>query len=319
MKAVKAGIQDSFQDEGRFGYAKFGINPSGSMDQLSMQLANILVGNPLNHMVLEMHFPASILQFTQSVIIALVGADFGATANNAPVPCNRRLQLPPGTTLRFLEKRKGERCYLAVYGGWKLDKVLGSFSTQLKTGFGGWKGRSLKKEDEIPIACPNKFNFTTLEIASWGVKPLSFLKNNQPISVLKGVDWDCLSKEAQQLISQTTYTISEKSDRMGYLLKGIALTKVNNNEMVSAGVVMGTVQLLPTGQPLVLMADHQTSGGYPRILQIVAADLHLLAQMGAGDAFRWQITTHDAAIQLILHRKSWLQKIETSIQLLYNI
>lgn len=298
MEVIKAGILDSFQDSGRQGFAHLGVGIGGCMDPIAGRVANLLVGNPETFVVLEMHFPAPVLQFPEGAYIALSGADFGAMANNVELPINRRVMLPAGTRLHFTRKIWGQRCYLAVKGGWKLTSVLGSFSTHLKASFGGWKGRALQKGDTIPIGLSNQVHSINAEIAKWFVYP-DFLYNAGSIRVMPGPEWDWLEYSTQKKLLNEPFTITNQSDRMGYHLKGIALERSEKRELLSSGVLPGSIQLLPNGNPLLLMADCQTTGGYPRILQVAKVDLPKLAQMGAGESFSFNLIDTREAIALL--------------------
>ncbi len=308
MKVIKPGILDTFQDCGRFGYAHFGVGHGGYMDQFAGPLANILVGNPIDLAVLEMHFPAPEIGFSSSVTMALTGADFGAKVNGIAIPNNRRVTLPAGSTLAFVKKGWGERTYLAVQNGWQLEKVMGSYSTHLKAGFGGFEGRALKKGDFISIEKSEKpdCGVNEVQISKWFTSLSDFYCLNT-IRVIKGPEWDWLTEEAKHLIQHSTFTITHQSDRMGYQLHGLKLKRKVTFELSSSGVLPGTIQLLPNGQPLILMADCQTTGGYPRILQVIEADLPILAQKGAKEKIGFELVEIE---QIIVRKESISGKLK---------
>lgn len=309
----KAGILDTLQDTGRFGVASLGVNPNGSMDGYAHQLANALVGNAFNETVIESHFPAPVLYFSQSCWLAFSGADFHAQVNGAYLPINRPLRIPAGAVIRFSKKVKGERMYVAVQGGFEVPKVLGSTATNLKAGFGGWKGRALRHGDEIPFCKVLNDSTRELKIMPWFVKvdPASSLV----LRVLHGPEWAWLLEESRQLVTKDTFALHSKSDRMAVRLSGKSLSFSHIAEMVSSAVVMGTVQLLPNGQLLVLMADHQTVGGYPRVMQIIKADLPKLAQWSAGTNFSFSIVKPQEAIAELIAMQQYLQQLATAIRL----
>jgi antagonist of KipI len=314
MEVIKSGILDTLQDEGRKGFAHLGIGLGGCMDNLAGIVANLLAGNSNDLAVLEMHFPAPVLLFPKGAIIALSGADFGARANGISLPVNRRVELPHGAILDFTRKSWGQRCYLAVAGGWKLDQVMGSYSTHLKAGFGGWKGRTLKKGDFIPLKKSVSVHSTEVKIAKWFVYPHSFYSSGS-VRVIPGPEWDWLDYHGQKQLLNDVYTISLQSDRMGYQLKGTCLEKAKKGELLSSGVLPGTIQLLPGGIPLLLMADCQTTGGYPRILQVAAVDLPKLAQMGAGESITFSIISVEESINLSYECTKQMEALKGAIPL----
>ena len=345
MEIIKAGLLDTFQDRGRYGYAHLGVGSGGCMDRLAGRLANMLVGNNKAEAVLEMHFPAPMLHFVKGATIALTGGNFSAIANGVALPLNRRIDLPPGAKLQFTQKQTGQRCYLGVAGGWQLEKVLGSYSTHLKAGFGGWQGRALKNGDYIPLRKPTELlNGTDMVISKWFVyTDLFYVKG--PIRVIPGPEWEWLSHAAKKTLLNEGFTISRHSDRMGYHLKsprtgahpaqmiiGDSMWQLKNNknehikgpaiqsekkeELLSSGVQPGTIQLLPNGNPLLLMADCQTTGGYPRILQVAMVDMPRLAQMGAGELLNFEIIDVQKAADLLQVQLKSMQSLPNAISLL---
>jgi antagonist of KipI len=186
MVVEKAGIQDTLQDAGRFGYAHSGINAGGAMDRLALALANALVGNPVGACVLEMHYPAPRLRFPNGATIALAGAHFGAHCGSTLLPVCRRIALAPGSIVHFTGKRWGQRCYLAVAGGFEVEQVLGSASTNIKSGFGGWKGRALLTGDVLPIRSTGAGVSNGVLVANWFLYPWYWYRNESEIAVLPG-------------------------------------------------------------------------------------------------------------------------------------
>ncbi len=298
MRVLKAGILDTFQDMGRLGYAHLGVAAGGCMDSIAGRIANYVAGNLETEALLEMHFPAPALFFEKAVTIALSGADFGATAMDAGIPLNRRIKLPAGSTLHFVKRNRGQRCYLAVAGGWALDRLMGSYSTHLLAGFGGFNGRALKRDDYIPIRNPIQNGVVEPEISKWFIYPESFYTGTT-VRAMPGPEWDWLTLSAQKKVQNSTFGISAKSNRMGYRLTGGLVEKKVTEELLSSGVLPGTLQLLPDGNPLLLMADCQTTGGYPRILQVAVVDLPKLAQMGPGDSFSFTLIGPEKSMDLL--------------------
>lgn len=318
MQVLKPGLLDSFQDTGWQGYRSAGLGSGGAMDTESACLANLLVGNPPQTAVLELHFPGPQLLFDGPVEVALMGADFDAGTPFGPVKMGRPVFLPKGSILSFGKKITGERAYLSVKGGWQLTPVLGSCSTHFKAGFGGFKGRSLQKGDVIrlavmPAATPGENG--RLYQPRWRL-PLLILPDPCTIRVLPGPDWHLLPTNQQQYLLHNPATIGQASDRMAYRLRWPKVFSNPGATLDSSGVLPGTVQLLPSGEALLLMADAQTTGGYARILQVVAADLPLLAQLGPGTVLNWQPVTLPAAIRALQARQHSIRQLEASIKLM---
>jgi len=284
VRVVKPGILDTLQDHGRYGYQELGINPGGVMDRFSASIANWLVGNDAAAAVIELHFPASAFWFKKPALIAISGADFSATVNGEAVPVNHPVWVGKNSLLQFQKMINGARAYLAVRGGYKISPWLGSYSTSIKANAGGFKGRALQKEDDIPLLFDEQYHpwldkkeFFILPWhadTNWGdVRP----KNE--ILVLTGADWNRLAENGKENFTMSSFVITNQSDRMGYRLNNIPLPGMPGGELVSSGVSFGTIQLLPDGKLIILLADHQTTGGYPRIAHVISAHHSRLAQM----------------------------------------
>lgn len=309
----KAGILDTLQDAGRFGFAHLGVNPNGPMDWQSHQLANALVGNDLKETIIESHFPAPLLNIKNSCIMAFAGADFHAQLNGNYLPINKTLFIPANSVIQFAKKFSGERLHIAVHGGFEIEKVMGSAATNMKGSFGGWQGRPLRKGDQIPIRPLHQKTILQLQIMPWFVYP--DVSTGNAIRVMPGPEWAWLTDASKENILNTSFVIQPQSDRMAIKLQGQSLELHSPQEMISSAVQMGTVQLLPNGQLLVLMADHQTVGGYPRILQIINADLPKLAQMGALMHIAISIISLQEAINAFHEMQAKLLRISGAIRM----
>jgi antagonist of KipI len=315
LRVIKPGVLDTIQDMGRYGWQHLGINPGGAMDKLSAQFANILVGNEPDEAVIELHFPASAFFFEQPSLIAISGADFSATVNGEEVPCLRPVLVSKYSILQFHRVAKGARAYLGVHGGLDTPLWLNSRSTHLKAGAGGFSGRALQKDDEIGFRkpadlCPilGKKEF---EILSWRTNSDWGDENKaKEILVLPGNEWNLLTDRSKEQFFDRAFLITNQSDRMGYRLKSEPLETVTKEEVISSAVSFGTVQLLPDGQLIVLMADHQTTGGYPRIAHIISAHHSRLAQMKTGDLFIFRFTDQQTAEELLLKQQQHLLQLQ---------
>lgn len=313
LRIIKAGILDTIQDLGRSGGQHLGINPGGAMDKASAQIANILVGNDRKEAVIELHFPSSEFFFEKPALIALAGADFCAHVNGEEIGSMQPVVLSKYSILQFHRLKKGARAYLAVHGGFDVPKWMDSYSTHLKAGVGGYKGRALHKDDEIPL---RDIPLVDQSIVNKEYHVLPWKAEKEPdesghsILVLPGNEWGRLTESSQIKFLRHLFSIGSHSDRMGYQLKGSNLSTKTKEELVSSAVNFGTIQLLPDGELIVLMADHQTVGGYPRIAHVIAAHHGRLAQLKPGDRVSFRLTDMDTARKLVLQQLRHLIQLQ---------
>jgi antagonist of KipI len=315
LKVIKAGILDTIQDLGRFGHQYAGINTGGAMDKFAMQIANILVGNKPEAAVIELHFPASVFIFTKPALIALSGADFSVTIDGEPVPLLQGIVVGKNAVLQFHTPIQGTRTYFAVSGSFAIEQWLGSSSTNLKAKAGGLKGRSFRKDDEIIFAEDINIQFSyeenNFKVLPWKADK-SWGDNSNEIFVLPGNEWAYLTDESKEKFITSNFIIAQQSDRMGFSLKNIPMKNNTNDEVVSSAVSFGTIQLLPDEGLIVLMADHQTTGGYPRIAHVIAAHHSKLAQMNAGEKINFKFTSQQIAEELLMKQKQHLQQLQNA-------
>jgi antagonist of KipI len=255
---------------------------------------------------MEICFPAAHLRFLSAAIVAITGADFEATIHGQRIPLNTPIAVSSGTELRFKKNRYGRFGYLAVRNGFQIEKWLGSASTNLKAKVGGL-GRALVKGDRLDFKQECTVDETS--IFPWSF-PLQ--KNDSVIRCVEGNEFDWLTKLSQQQFYKQSFAISSTSDRMAYRLEGAALKQATKKELLSTVAHFGTIQLLPNGQLVCLMADHQTTGGYPRIAQVIAADLPTLAQQRPNDAISFQPVSLEDAEDLLLAQHTLLKQIQYS-------
>lgn len=310
IKITKAGVLDTFQDKGRSGYQHLGINKGGAMDQYSAQLANALLGKDLNTPVLELHFPASEIFIAAPTILTITGADFTACINNNEVPLNQPIHLAADSVLKFTHIREGARAYLSFYDELQLDQWLHSYSTNLKAAVGGYEGRMLKTGDEIHFTTtlPPLHTIHNVTLLHWraDVPKRDLLE----VSFIAGSEWDWISTKTQTEFLNSGFAILPSSDRMGYRLKGMHIEATNNTQLVSSAVTLGTIQLLPSGQLIILMADHQTTGGYPRLGHVTTVDTGKLAQMNLNDQFRFCLTSLRDAEKELFDQQNYLLQLQ---------
>jgi antagonist of KipI len=312
LAIIESGLSDTIQDLGRYGYAHSGINPGGVMDRVAASVANYLVGNDETEAVIELHYPAPVIRFNQPAIIAISGADFSPALDDMPVPSNTPLRVRAGTVLRFKKPAWGVSACLAVSGGLDIPGWLGSYSTNIKAKAGGYNGRLLNKKDEIGFR-PRPAGLDNLKetVLPWHAD-VQELYAGDAIRIIKGKEYDRLSDCSVTILEGNTFPISSQSDRMGYRLSGSPLQLAHAPEMISSAVTRGTMQLLPDGQAIILMADHQTTGGYPRIAHIISADISRLAQMRPHTAVRFELVSPAEAEKLIITQHHHLQQLKNA-------
>ncbi len=325
----KPGLMTSIQDLGRYGFQKDGVIVSGVMDPLSHRLANLLVGNEENEATLEITLLGPVLHFKEDALIALCGGNLTPLINGKPVRMWRAIYIKSGSELRFGNCKSGCRTYLAAAGGLDISKVMGSRSTYLRAGIGGFNGRALEKDDEIGIKpqreCSLKVTARLKKKAGeaafceeqWSPGPelKVDVDDRRPIRVLKGRQYRLFKKNSQEQFFGDSFEILPQSDRMGYRLKGPVLSLENEEEMLSEAVSFGTVQVPSEGNPIVLLADRQTTGGYPKIGQIATVDLPRMAQYKPGEKITFEEISHREAEKLLLDEQESIQNLKRGIQL----
>lgn len=307
----KPGILTTVQDLGRIGYRSLGINPSGVMDRTAARIVNTLLGNDENEAVLEMHFPAAEIQIDAACSIVIGGADFAATLNETPVKNWSSFHVQQSDVLKFTKPVSGTRAYLAVASGLSIGEWLGSRSTNLVAESGGFSGRKLQAGDRIELRDPH-----VLKPNAVGPSMIPIYSRFPTVRVVPSCEFDLLTAMSEKAFLNEGFTVTKDSNRMGYRLAGPPLHLLHKKEMVSAAVTFGTIQLLPDGQLIVLMADHQTAGGYPRIANIISADLPLLAQLGPNDGVSFHRVSIDEAERAAAEFERDLCRLRTGIRLL---
>ncbi|WP_340678095.1 biotin-dependent carboxyltransferase family protein [Paraglaciecola sp.] len=299
IEVLKPGMQTSIQDEGREGYMHLGIARGGVMDTLSMQLANWLVGNQPGQPVLEVCLIGPTLLFKQALSIAITGARFELSVSDkngrkTPVNHDQTLQLKVGDTLHFGKRIQGARAYLAFAA--KLDgkPILGSYSTHLLAEFGGLHGRALMNGDVIPLRqCRRR---ATRKLSRHSGQRYS---GNYLLRCTDSVESAQFSPAHKAAFYHNSYKLSSASNRMGLRLEGESLVKLSLSEMVSSGLTQGSVQIPPSGLPIISSVDGQTIGGYPRIANVISADLFALGQLVAGDHINFAYVSVQQAQELL--------------------
>lgn len=294
VKIVLPGAVMTVQDGGRYGYQEAGVQVSGAMDQMSFRNANYLVGNEETEAVLEVTLFGGTLEFTEDTITAITGADMEPVVDGDPVEMNCPLLIRKGQTLTLGMTRQGCRTYLAFAGGIDVPLVMGSRSTNLKCAFGGYGGRTLKAGDVLELGKP-KLSFDRVK-----KRRTKGLETEKIIEVraVPGPQQEYFTEAGEKAFYSGTYTITDQSDRMGYRLKGPSVESKNGTDIISDAIPLGAVQIPPSGQPIVLLADRQTTGGYAKIAVVCSFDIPKLVQGRPGDKVRFLKTDVKTAQKL---------------------
>lgn len=292
----KPGMCTTVQDLGRFGYQGSGFTPSGVMDRRAYRIANILVGNPEDSCVLEFALVGPELRFTTNTFIALTGADCSATLNGKPAPRYRVLAVPRGSVLSFGEPRNGVYGYIAIASQLRIEEVMGSRSTNMKSGIGGYNGRKLAHGDYISFMRKNVDYLPYL--ASRQLDPEDYGGDGTRLRVVPGPQEDMFSDEGIRSFYGNEFVLTAQCDRMGYRLDGPEVGTVAGSDIISDGIAFGAVQIPSHGRPIIMLADRQTTGGYAKIATVASVDIPKLVQCRPGDAVMFERISLDQAQDL---------------------
>ena len=318
IKIIKPGIFTTIQDLGRIGYRAVGIGPGGAMDTFAATVANYLVENDKNCPVIEMHFPAAEMVFESTALVSITGGDFGASLNEAHISPWKPFFVQEHDRLTFKNQTSGARIYLAIHGGIKADEWLKSCSTHSKLKAGGYKGRALLKADRIELnKSMSRFSINNFPNLKSIIHPV-YEKPNL-IRCIAGPEWNLMQKSSQSIFSGSTFSITTHSDRMGFRLKGTNLAIQTAEQLISSPVNYGCIQLLPNGQLIVLMADHQTTGGYPRIASVISADLPKLSQSAIHSNIQFEMIAQGSAEDALFSLHQTLRSIKNNCNLFYAV
>jgi len=303
IHVVRPGLLTTVQDIGRWGHQASGVPVAGPMDGFSHRLANLLVGNDYHAATLEITLSGPELEFDVETMVVVTGADFDVVSDGQWREVGTSFSVQPGTRLRFGRRRTGARAYLGVAGGIDTAPVLGSRATHLLTGMGGLDGRALVAGDVLPVGRRRRGGTrvrraTGLHLSSSG---------RGRLRVLPGTQREWFTEDALVAFRATSFRISPRSNRMGYRLAGPPLPRGRRDEPISEPVTIGAIQVPAAGEPVLLMADRQTAGGYPKIGTVIAADLPVAAQLAPGAAidFEWS-SRQEAAAALIARERQLL-------------
>lgn len=307
------GLLTTVQDLGREGFGPMGVSASGTADPVALRIGNRLVGNAEGAAGLEMTLLGGTFFFQEAAVVALTGSDFAPTLDNAPVPSWSSVEIRAGQTLQIGPTRTGARCYLCVRGGMDVKRFLGSASTHLVSGLGGFEGRALRKGDVLRVGRASE-GFRTFRKRSLARRALEKLTPKKVLRVTAGPQSDWFSQEVRKMFCAGTYRVAEDSNRMGLRLEGAAIESVSGGEMISEGVSLGAVQITAGGLPIILFVEQQTTGGYPKIANVISADLSSLGQLRPRDEIRFELVEMEAARALLLEQEKMLASPELILE-----
>jgi antagonist of KipI len=302
IEVISAGFQTTVQDCGRAGLRKFGVTPGGALDSISLRLANLLVGNLECTAGLECTSGRLRLRFHDERLWAWAGGEFEARVGDNLVPILHCARVSTATNIEILPQRGG-RAWLAISGGINVPEILGSRATDLSGQFGGWEGRALRDGDELPLGteselCPRMRDEISDAVSDWSAP--RFIGRGKFLRVVRGKNWD--DDIGTKLLAQK-FRVAMNSDRVGLRLEGEEIVPGSRRELVSEAVAPGTVQLPPSGQPVVLLQGCQTIGGYPKIVHVITVDLGCAAQLQPLDEVRFELIELEEARELLRERE----------------
>jgi biotin-dependent carboxylase-like uncharacterized protein len=296
LQVLAPGLHTTVQDLGRPGYQAIGVPVSGALDGFSLRLANALVGNPPGTPVLEVLMSGPTFEVaaeTARVALAGVGASLAVGAEKMPAGAWQSVTLPRGKVIEVVVGRQSASCYLAVEGGIAVPLTLGSASTYVRAAIGGLDGRALRRGDFMPLAMARASHRAELRLSS----PI-VATGDQPIRVVLGPQQEYFTEEAVAAFLGAEFRISQSADRMGMRLDGPFLQHRRGWDIVSDAIVTGAIQVPGSGQPILLLADHQTTGGYPKIATVISADLPVVGRRRPSDTLRFAAVTVETAEEL---------------------
>ncbi|HZS33748.1 MAG TPA: biotin-dependent carboxyltransferase family protein [Methylomirabilota bacterium] len=303
LAVIEPGLLTTVQDLGRLGYQRVGIPPSGPMDRAAFVVANRLVGNPDGAAGLECTLNGPRLEVRQPALVAVTGAEMEPSLNGDPLPTWTAVAVAPGDVLAFRMARAGCRAYLAVAGGLDVAPVLGSRATYLRGRLGGLGGRALQKGDVLPVGRP--------AAAGWPGRTVPpALRPAYPAEVecrvILGPQADRFTADGIAAFLGAAYEVTPQADRMGYRLKGPLITHARGHDIVSDGIPLGGIQVPGEGQPIVLLVDRQTTGGYTKIATVIGVDIGRIGQTRPGQRVRFREVGLEEAHAALADERRWL-------------
>ena len=317
VTVVRAGFLTSVQDLGRTGFREFGVSLSGALDTFALRVANLLVGNDEGAAGLEITFGGLQLQFQDERIVAWCGGESDVRVGSESLPAGHAARVHAGEQIDFGRATAGCRCWLTISGGIEVAPMLGSRSTDLRAGFGGFEGRTLHDGDIISLGYAPRSAPASTTISSWSAAHdwVSPAKLHPILRFVRGIDWERFNASMIQRLTSEAFAVSPDSDRMGVRLDGPELKRREMRDLISEAVSPGTIQVPPSGKPIVLLGDCQTIGGYPKIAHVITVDFGIAAQLRAGDHVRFSEVSLADAQRLLLERERELELFRVGLSL----
>lgn len=307
LNVLSPGFQTTVQDLGRFHFAHLGVSPAGAADPVAFRLGNRLVGNPEKSASLEMTLIGGTFQFEDARVIALTGADCEAALDRQAIPMWTSVIARAGQTLQCGPINGGARTYLSIEGGLSVQQVMGSTATHLQTGLGGWHGRGLKKGDLLTLGAA--FPHRTFRPQSIPGARRAYLQERTAIRITRAPQTALFPESAQKTLIETFYLVSESSNRVGLRLHGEPISRGESEELVTEGVSLGALQVPADGRPILLFVEHPTTGGYPKIANVISADFCKVGQLKPRDEVRFQFVDFEEAVQLLREQEKLLDQV----------
>jgi antagonist of KipI len=306
VHVIRPGLLTTVQDGGRWGWQESGVSVSGVMDPRAHRAANALAGNEATAATLEITVRGPELEFEDDRTVALCGADFNVTVGDHLVASDMPFRVPRGARLKIGVRSRGSRAYLAIAGGIDVQPVFGSRATHLPSRLGGFQGRALAAGDVLPLGSP--------PAGRRGPVPhgpaITLPGGHARLRILPGPQRERFALNALDRLQSEPYTIHPASDRMGYRLEGPPIAHAVTTEMISDPTPLGALQIPLSGQPILLMADRQTTGGYPKLAVVISADIGLAGQLGPGDTIAFAICTRHEALAALIAQERTLMALE---------
>jgi antagonist of KipI len=310
VHVIKAGLLTTVQDRGRWGFQSLGVSVAGPMDPVSHRLANAMAGNSADAATIESTLAGPELVFEDERRVAIAGAEYVISLDGQPVPSTGAFVVPAGATLRFGRRIRGSRAYLAVAGGFDTPPVLGSRSTHLPSAMGGLNGRALAVGDRLPCGAARMWKNPAATAHILPNVGRDIPDGLATVRVLPGPSIDRFSAGALATLQSAAYRIAPSSNRMGFRLVGPPLTHTRGADMISDATPLGVLQVPAAGEPILLMADRQTTGGYPKVATVISADIGLAGQLGPGDAIMFAVCSRGEAMAALIAQERHLMAVE---------
>jgi antagonist of KipI len=316
----RAGFLTSVQDLGRTGFRKFGVSSGGALDSFGLRVANLLVGNDAAAAGIEITLGGLRLNFEDERVVAWCGGEFDVRVGSKSLPAGHAARVQIGEQVKIGHPRIGCRCWLAIAGAVNVCEVLRSYSTDLRAQFGGFEGRALRDGDVLPLGVSPESSRPPAGISTW-TAPRHWVSPAKPgpaLRFVRGVDWNRFNAPTLTRLTSEAFTVSPDSDRMGVRFDGPELKRMDNVDLISEAVAPGTIQVPPSGKPILLLGDCQTIGGYPKIAHVITVDLAVAAQLRAGDHARFSEVSLTDAYNLLLEREDEFERFRIGVSLQHS-